>query len=121
MVARDPRDRLVVGLDPGDGLDVARRAHVDDREPRPGDGPGDLGRLDPGDDAVPLPLREPPGRRVAAAEFGEVDRPRFVLPDVGHDPGEQPAGVGVRGLDQEGDGAALSHGDRLVRILIASF
>src|SRR5205814_6694721 len=101
-------DGGVVGFDEGDAGDKVRGAEVDGGEVAGADGLGDAGVFDAGDDAVAAPVREPGGRGVAAAVFGEVGAPGAVLADVGDDPVEQAARVGVGGFDEEGDGFAMA-------------
>src|SRR5438477_365408 len=75
-------------------------ANVNDWDGNIFEGGGDGRIFNARDDAMPVPMREPGRRLIAAIMFGEIKGPRTMFANVGNDAAQQTAGVSVRGLDQ---------------------
>jgi hypothetical protein len=107
-------DRGIVGLDVGHVCQQPGGARIDHRNAEPAGEPLDGrrrgGRLDPRDHTVALPPRQPLERRRTAAVLRQEDGPGVVLPHVPVDARQEPAGIGIGGLDEDGDTGARTRG-----------
>ena len=107
-------DEAVVDTDEGAVMGEGGGAEFDGGEAGGGDGAVHGRGEGAGEDAVALPVFEPGGGwGVGGAEF-DKGGPGSVLGDVAADAGEDLAGVGAGGFDEEGD--AGDHGDCGLRI-----
>ena len=112
MLRRQPRDLRIVRFDPRQCRHQPRRAQVHRRQAGLHDRRRDPRRLDARDDPVALPALQPRRRIVAPPLLHQVKRPRLMLPDVVHHALQQPARIGVRGLDQQRHFTAARGTDR---------
>ena len=109
VVEGKARDRLVVGLDPGDALDQAGGADVDRRHVHGRDDARHAIGFDARDDPVELPVAGEGFVDLVPAVLGQVEGPAVAGAGILVNPAQNAAGVAVRRLDDDRDVPLVHH------------
>ena len=109
VVEGKARDRLVVGLDPGDALDQAGGAHVDCRHVHRRDDPRHPIGFDSRDGPVELPVAGERLVDLVATVLGEVEGPAAAIPGIFVNPTQDAPGIAIGSFDDDRDVPLVLH------------